>query len=125
MTENEKNLGVDLELNADNDLRIANNGDLDLIAGSGNAVQAIQLMLATEKGDLKYHPYRGIGLNPGATKWSDIQEMLVDIRRTVSGDQRFDSVSNLSLIRNGSAVYITMNVRVADFSDSIPLQLML
>ena len=123
MTVNEKNLGVDIELNSDSDFIINSADDLDLVAGASNAVQAIQLLLSIEKGGLKYHPGRGVGLDVSITNWTGVQTLLDDIKSNITSDGRFDEVSNLSLLRDGTAVYIDMKVRVADFDESIPIQL--
>jgi len=122
MTETEKNLGVDIELNRDNDLRVSNTGDLDLIAGASNAAQAINIILFLERGALKYHPYKGIGLYPGVTSWVGVEKALEDVRTAITSDGRFEQVKNLSITRNGSAIYATMSVSVTDYDESIPLQ---
>lgn len=123
LSEVEKSLGVDLELTADNDLRINARQDLDLVAGAQNAAQAIYISLMLESGSLKYHQYKGVNLSPGTKDAGAARDVIESVRRSIVSDPRFDSVSNLSVSRVNTTLLLNMNVQVSNLGKNIPLEI--
>lgn len=122
LSEIEKSLGVDLELTKDNDLQLDVRQDLSMLTGGLNAAQAIHICFALERGSLKYHPYKGVNLSPESRNASALDDTIDSLRNSVTSDIRFSRVSDLSLVRNGSMVYVCMRVWVSTIGKFVPLQ---
>jgi len=125
MSEVEKSMGVDLEINLDGDLRINARQDIDLVAGAANAAQAIHLALSIEQGALKYHLYKGVSLQPGFKDSSKIDEIMDNIKSSILSDPRFERITDMSLVRDGPMILIDMRVQVTNIGRTIPLQISL
>jgi hypothetical protein len=126
LNEAEKNLGVDIRLNNNNDLATSNTGDLDLIAGIDNMSQAIIVKLLLEPGSLQRHPEIGTGLEIGR-KSSNAR--LSEIRRNIvssfSSDLRVEAIPVLDIIQEGNTIYINMMVKLTSLEQPVPLPITL
>ncbi len=123
MSETEKNLGVDLKLNADGDLALGNIKDFKLVAGAENAAQALRLKLEIERGSLLHHPQIGSSLQIGE-KTKNAFTLKSSILSSILTDPRFQSARvNVSVV-NGTYV-IELFVRIVNTDAEIPLKLAL
>lgn len=118
-----KNMGVDLALNADDDLVISNSGDLSLIYGLANATQALNLKMKTKAGELVRDPSFGLVEIAGTYKNSEISQVMMTwlVESTIAGDDRFDGIDGLGFNVVDSVVYINASIRLKGSSGSIPL----
>jgi hypothetical protein len=118
----EKSLGTDLKLNEDFDLSISNSGDLEVISGSDNMAQAVVLKLSYEQGEVMRHPELGAGLRVG-TKYPPIEQIRDGIVNTLLQDSRIDGLDDLEIQRDGSAVFVTFNLRIKKIDIPVPLKI--
>ena len=122
LNETEKDLGVDIRLDNNNDLAVGNNGDLDLIAGVDNLSQAILIKLNLEPGGLKRHLTLGVGLPIGRkVTTSLLSEIRSNLIGSLSSDLRIDSVPFLELKQEGGTTIINAVLRIKDLNLPIPL----
>ncbi|NBW98517.1 hypothetical protein EBR03_02980 [bacterium] len=122
LTQSEKNLGVDLRIDENNDLVFANFGDFDLYAGIDNIAQAILIRLGLEPGSLKRHPELGVGLEIGR-KVKNVGEIRNRITNTLVQDPRIDSVPYLNVQQEGNATLINMIVKIRNLNEPVPLEI--
>lgn len=122
LTQSEKNLGVDLRIDENNDLVFANFGDFDLYAGVDNIAQAILVRLGLEPGSLKRHPELGVGLEIGR-KVKNLGTIRNRIVSTLVQDSRIDSVPFLDLQQEGNTTLINMIVKIRDLAEPVPLEI--
>jgi len=124
LSESEKNLGVDIMLDKNNDLAVSNTNDLDLIAGVPNFSQALLIIISLEPGDLKRHPEIGLGIETG-TKITT--KKLADSRRrfisSLASDLRVSSVPFIELIQDGNGTIINAVVNMKNLDQPVPLPL--
>lgn len=123
-SEDEKRAGIDLAVNDDMDLVLTSSGDLALSYGLPNAIQAVQLKMLSEKGQLPLHP--GFGLpNVIGMKIRDPeglkQTIVSGITQMIENDSRFSRIEQLDVKLVQSALTINMIVRMAGSGTLIPL----
>jgi len=118
----EKKLGTDLRLSPDFDLCLGNSGDLEVISGAENMGQQIVLKISYEKGDLLNYPMVGSNLVVGS-KVKPLSIMKDDLIRTLRQDPRISKVTNVAIVQDNSAFYITFNVYVKNIDMPIPMTL--
>ncbi len=124
LSEVEKSLGTDLKLTKDQDLDLANNGDLAVISGAENMAQAIILKLGYEKGELKNHPVLGVGLIVGK-KFLSLENIRDNMLSTLTQDPRIESISDVALLRDGPALFMSFLVHIKQVDTPIPLKVKL
>ncbi len=124
MNELQRSLGTDLKVTKDFDLALTNSGDFDIIAGGDNMSQSVILKFFYSPGDVIRHPQIGAGLLPGK-KFPDINDIKDGIINSLLQDQRVQSVDNLSLQRQSSALYITFLLRIKQVDLPIPVKIRL
>jgi hypothetical protein len=122
LTEVERNLGIDLKLNENNDLEFTNKNDINLVLGAENAAQAILLKLAIEKGEILDHPDLGVGLQIGK-KTPVLTEVQADIINTLTQDPRFEEVQDLTIRQDGGTFNISLLVKVKNIDIPVPLEI--
>lgn len=120
LSEAERALGTDLKLTKDMDLDLANNGDLAVISGADNMGQAVVLHIGYEKGELKQHPDLGVGVQVGR-KFISLEQVRDNLIGSLTQDKRVESVDNVSLLREGPALYMNFNVNLKQVDTPIPL----
>jgi hypothetical protein len=118
----EKNLGVDLMIDENFDLVLSNNNDLELAVGAKNAAQAIALKLAYEPGDLIKHPSVGVGITVGE-KFPDLNDIQINLVKSLTQDPRFQSVQNLSIQQDGSSLLLNFEVKITNVDIPVPLSI--
>lgn len=105
--EDEKNAGTDLFLNDNGDISFNAFGDVQLSYGAANALQALKILLSTERGTLRRHESYGVVAMVGE-KSQDPSQVRRAIAESVSdqilNDPRFDRLDYLSVesISSGS-----------------------
>lgn len=124
MNEVEKNLGVDLKLTENMDLALGNNGDLEVIAGAANMGQAIVLKVGYEQGELKNHPGLGVGLMIGE-KFLPLGRIRDNMIGTLTRDARINRIENVSLLREGPAMYMQFDVLIKQLDTPVPMKVRL
>lgn len=124
LSEVEKSFGTDLKLTENMDLDLANNGDLAVISGTENMAQAIILKIGYERGELRNHPELGVGVMVGQ-KFVSIEQVRDNLIATLSQDQRIDGVTDVSLLRENSALFMKFNVNLKNVDTPVPLKVAL
>lgn len=106
----ERNLGIDLMLNSNGDLAVANN-DFRLVAGVQNALQALGLKFKTTPGELRYHPGYGFPLEVGQ-KNTDITptDVYDAVSSCILSDDRFVDIKNLQINFNNGIISVISKV---------------
>ena len=125
----ERQMGIDLLLSANDDLMFTPNHDLSLSYSLQNAAQAMKLKIVTELGELRYHTSFGL-VNVIGNKNNDINAIKALITSSlltqVDLDPRFDRVETLSVsylagANSPTLIVIEMSVRLAGSSQVIPI----
>ena len=115
-----KALGVDIMIDDDYDLKFANFGDYDLVAGIENMAQAILLKIYYENGSLKRHPGIGASLRVGR-KVTDLGIARVNLLNSLNADNRVESVPYLSLQQEGNTTKIVAVIRLKGIDQPVPV----
>ena len=118
----ERSLGVDFKLTPDFDLSLSNSGDLELVAGSSNMAQSIILKLSYGKGELLHAPFIGASLIPGQ-KFPSLTTIKDGLLNTLLQDSRVDTVLDLNIQREGSALYLTFKVKLKQIDIPVPIKI--
>lgn len=124
LSETERSFGTDLKVTKDMDLDLANNGDLAVISGTDNVAQAIILKIGYERGELKNHPELGVGVMVGK-KFLSLEQVRDNLTATLTADKRIESLSNVALLRENSALFMTFDVNLTTVDTPIPLKVKL
>lgn len=122
LSEMEKSLGTDLKMTKDYDLSISNAGDLEVVSGADNMAQAVLLKLAYERGEVMRYPEMGANLRPG-TKFPPIESIKDGLTNTLMQDNRIEGIQDLSIIRDGSAAYLTFNLKIKQIDIPVPVKI--
>lgn len=122
MSELERSLGTDLKINSDFDLVLSSSGDFELIAGADNMAQGTILKLSYEPGEVMSHPEIGSGLIVGK-KFPPVEEIKDRITTSLLQDNRINKISDLSLLRQSGALYISFNLFVKNVDIPIPVKI--
>lgn len=124
--EDEKQAGVDMYINDSGDIEFTPSGDVQLRYGADNAVQALQILLATEAGALFRHPEYGIATGIGDTNTNIAatrQKLAEAVGTQVLNDPRFDRLKTLEveLLGSASGYKIFLEVVLAGGNSVIPI----
>lgn len=122
LTELEKSLGTDLKLTGDFDLSLSNAGDLEVVSGATNMAQAVLVKLGYQKGEVMRYPEMGANVIPG-TKFPPIEAIKDGITNTLLQDSRIQAIEDLSIIRDGSALYLTFNLKIKQIDIPVPVKI--
>jgi hypothetical protein len=117
----QKAMGVDIRLTDSFDLALTNTGDFKLATALENAVQAVKLKIALEKGALNRHPEVGLGLKIGEREARSVSEIRTLLENAILGDRRFSDVPEINIAFDGPVATINLRVEVADGGDVVPL----
>lgn len=118
----ERSLGCDLKVNGDFDLQLTSSGDLEITAGAENMGQAVVLKLAYEPGELILYPQIGAGVVPGK-KFPSLVDIKDGVVNTLLQDNRVQGVENLGLRRDGSALFLTFDLKIKQVDLPIPVSI--
>jgi hypothetical protein len=116
----EKSLGVDFKVDADFDLVLTSSGDLDIVASSDNMAQAVVLKLGYEPGDVIEYPTIGAGLTPGQ-KFPNLNDIKDSLTTSLLQDQRINTVTDLRLEQQNSALYLKFNIFIKMVDIPVPV----
>jgi hypothetical protein len=126
MSEIERALGVDMQLNGDGDIAISNIGDASLVGGVENVGQAIATKLLLEVGSLKRHTGVGTDLGIGRKVRSNfLNDLQSQILTSLGQDPRVESVPFIQLKQEGGTTIINMLVKIAKINQPVPIPLTL
>jgi hypothetical protein len=127
----EKRQKVDLNLDEKGDLTFSSTGDLQLIYGLDNSIQAIKLKLSTELGELRRHEDYGLAPITGLTNINliDVKNILTQsIIKNIEDDVRFAGIETLDVFylrpldgNTPTAFSITLVVRLAGSDQLVPI----
>lgn len=120
----QKSFGTDLKLTENFDLSMGNNRDLQVVSGLDNVAQSIILKLSYEKKDLIRYPQLGANLGVGS-KIRPLSEIRDNIIQTLTSDFKIDSVTDLTIYQDGSAIYINFNVNLKNVDIPVPISISL
>jgi hypothetical protein len=123
MSQTEKDMGVDLKINADGDLEMSNLKDLKLVAGADNAGQALRIKMEVEKGSIPHHPNIGTNLQVGE-KSKDAFLIKTSLLSSILTDPRF-SAARVNVTVQGSVYILDVFVTLTNTDLEVPLQLAL
>lgn len=116
--------GVDFLLSNSNDLIFTEDGDTKLAVGYANLVQAVKLAISTRQGSVIRHPNYGLGVPIGeSTANVSARDLLIAAKGLLSDDNRFKGVKNVSVVKDGKALTISMGVEVAGVNQFLPITL--
>jgi len=123
LTNEERQLGIDLALDNDFDLILTNTSDFDVIGGKENAVQALRILLALQKGSLKLYPNIGTDLKIGEKLTDDKAfELQFDLIKTVLSSPKF-SDAKFKIDIKGGCIEIDGETKLKNFNIGIPINL--
>lgn len=118
----EKLFRVDIALQPNGDLDIGPNGDLGRSYGYQNAVQALRLIIETEKGELHLHPSYGLNAKTGdKLSTSLVNEIKTRIRSAVVSDARFSDAA-VTIVRTGTELNVRVDATGKQGSGRIPIE---
>lgn len=123
LTEAEKALGVDLQLGSGNDLQLTNLGDLALLAGMLNFVQAMVMATNVEKGALQRNPGYGVDKQLGEKlTTARIATLRGEMMQAVLSDPRTESVPFIDTsVPTGDEVVMTLVIKPLAVANVLPL----
>lgn len=117
----EKVFRVDIALSDTGDLDISSSGDVARSYGYNNAVQALRLLLETEKGELEWHLTYGFDASVGQ-KIQDFGELIsFRVRTAIVSDPRFTN-ANVDVTLVGTAYIVKVEAFGAQGTGRIPLE---
>jgi len=118
-----KNMGVDLALDADDDIVFDSTGDLQLVYGLANAAQAANLKVKIKTKELLRNPQFGLEEIAGKFRNNEISEslLLLLIESAIGGDDRFDGTDGLGYTLTNNAIFINVSIKLTGSNASIPL----
>lgn len=119
-----KSLGVDFRVTSDFDLALGNNDDLQVVAGADNMAQAVFLKLVYEKGDVLNFPEIGVGLVIGS-KSPSLDRVKDALTSSLLQDPRIQNITDMSLIKDGSAIYLSFNLNIKKVDLPVPVRVKL
>lgn len=122
LSELERSLGTDLKVTGDFDLAISNAGDLEVVSGVSNMAQAVLVKLGYERGEVMRYPELGSGVIPGV-KFPPIESIKDGVTNTLLQDTRVQAVEDLSIMRDGGALYLSFNLRIKQVDIPIPVKI--
>ena len=119
----EKVFKVDCALDyVTSDLIVSSSGDIARSYGYQNAIQAIKLIIETERKELFLHPEYGINVSIGRAITTEVYKEITErIRSAIVRDPRF-SDALVEVKKEGTAVKIRVEVTGSNGTGRIPLE---
>ena len=110
--------GVDLQLDVEGDILIGEAGDVNIVGGIDNVLQAVSLKVTATVGSALKHTAIGLATTPG-TEGTDLAQTYIrmHLRRAVLQDPRVESVDNIVLFNRGTVVQATIFFRLVGYND--------
>lgn len=118
--------GSDLQIDNNGNLIVQENGDLAVITGVDNVIQAIDMRLMTDVGSVitqtAYGLISGVGIAGTTMALSYIR---MNLKASLIQDSRIEDIKNIETIMNKSKIQIAMDVNVVGYDQSIPVTALL
>lgn len=104
------------------DLEVTSGGDIAIIEGVDNFIQAMVLVTRTEKGSLKYNPSYGtefiVGIRAGV---SMVALWGLTVKQAILSDPRVASVDRVNVSFQGDTVVISIDITTLNVITKVPL----
>lgn len=115
-------LGIDIGLDVDGNMVVAESSEIGTIEGLDNLIQAINMRLQSIQGSLIKQTAIGISGGAGAAGTSlSMAYLRMSIRNTLIEDPRISNIRNMSLQLSGDQINVNMVVVVTDYNDLLPV----
>jgi len=119
--------GRDLRIDPNtHDFVVDSQGDLATIEGLDNLRQAMQIKVFTRPGDLKAHPWFGLGMERAVGKGIAVDQLAgyhLSVHSTLLSDTRIERLKSLALRVSGDILQIKAVIIPKDRDDSLGLDL--
>ena len=114
--------GVDIRLDEDGNIVVAESNDVALISGLANVLQAVNNRLSTPVGSLIKQTAYGLGAIPGVAGTSyALSYLRMSYTASLLQDPRIERVENLKLEMNKDSVYISADLVLYGYDQSLPV----
>jgi hypothetical protein len=122
--------GIDIAINSDGELDVANEtlNDIKRIYGVKNLVQALKSRIQTQRRYYVYHPEYGTDLpyyigRKNITHWQDLVK--VDIKTGIQLDPRISEIKQFKMIIDGDRIGMNLDAIPINQHSSLPLNLVI
>ena len=120
-----KRYGRDLRLlEAGGELRdftTTSGGDIDVVEGIDNVIQAIKIKFSTEVGELPTHPSFGAKYSVGTKLgMATVQEFALNTRRTFFQDPRIEEINSMEIFAVGDQLFNKTRLKLIGADAEIP-----
>lgn len=125
-----KRLGRDVKLRSygsaggitELDFEINSRGDLAVIEGVDNMIQAVEIKFSTERGTLPTHPRFGISAPIGSKALiRTLVGFQLDARLCLISDSRISNVNKLNFTIDGNVLNVVADIQIADIDQAVSL----
>lgn len=112
--------GVDIRLDENGNIVVAESNDVALISGLANVIQAVNNRLSTPVGSLIKQTAYGLGATPGVAGTSQALSYLrMNYRASLLQDPRIERVENLQVEMDKDLVYISADLILYGYDQSL------
>lgn len=103
------------------DVAVSSSGDIDMVEGVDNVIQAVKIKFATEQGELPTHPTFGAKY-PVGTKVTlvTIQEFAINARRTFFQDPRVEDILQMNIWAEGDQIFTSTRLKLVGSEVDVP-----
>jgi hypothetical protein len=103
------------------DFATTSDGDIDVVEGVNNVVQAIKIKFSTEQGELPTHPQFGAKF-PVGTKlaMATVQEFALNTRRTFFQDPRIEEILSMEIYASGDQLFTKSHLKLIGTDAQVP-----
>ncbi len=103
------------------DFAVTSGGDIDVVEGVDNVIQAIKIKFATEQGDLPTHSYFGAKYPVGTKlKMTTVHEFALHTRRTFFQDPRIEEIVSMDIYASGDQLFTKSHLKLIGADAQIP-----
>jgi hypothetical protein len=114
--------GSDIRIDSNGDIVVGEEGDLALVAGLTNLVQAINIRMQTSPGTLIRQTAYGLLSSPGdAGTEAALSYVRTAFRSSLIADTRIRDASNIRVVFAGGSVYLSADVDVIGLDRTLPV----
>jgi phage baseplate assembly protein W len=93
---------------------VVENGNLIMISGDEELIQSVQSILRTRKGEFFLDPEYGLSYDNLLGKGASEAEIRDDIIEALSKDDRIGTVTNISFVKEGRTLKISLTIQKQD-----------
>lgn len=103
------------------DFATTSGGDIDVVEGVDNVIQAVKIKFSTEQGELPTHPRFGAKY-PVGTKlgMATVQEFALNTRRTFFQDLRIEEILSMDTYASGDQIFIKSHLKLIGTDAQVP-----